>query len=364
MSYEYLVNAQQARGIEGDEVQQTARYFEGKDEAIREEWKRERIRQRHISEPDWPFWPRMATPTPDLTLLPDFSLFIQFRFRLAGAYLSRADRPFYLIDNPLRRDTLSRLPYIAPTSWKGSLRTALTLHPETASRQGAVRRLLGNPKGAEKDFAAGRLRFFPSFFTDQGVELINPHDRVRRVGKNPILMECVPAGSESTFSLLYVPTTQWRSLDDRAWLTTIAEDWDVLAVGLPALFLTWGVGAKTSSGHGIAHKKFVADKKRRHQPAARMIAKFVPGGKLPAVTRFEQQYGRLDEFAEDEWRELLNDQETVLYEEAVEAREKHRNIQTEGQVESTPEDMEALRQTLRVWADQVRHLVPTEGGPQ
>jgi len=369
MSYEYLVDIFTSADETIDQTRQTARYYaqktDGQKEAetIREEWAEQHLKQRRLESPSWEFWGWMAAPTVDLTVLPDYTLFIQFRFRLAGAYLSKDERAFFLIDNPLRRDKLSQLPYVTPTSWKGSLRAALhqlqynAVHP-------AVQRLLGNAKGETEDFAAGRLQFYPSFFTEQGVEIINPHDRERKVGKNPILMESVPAGAESVFSLLYFPLVQWKHQDAEVFLAAIAEDWEVLAQGLPALFCTYGFGAKTSSGHGLAQEKFATDKrkKRDRQSAGSMVAKFSPVREPLAVRQFEEDFGALDDWSATEWQELLEPTDFARYQAAIAAREQQAIIKAAGKVESEPETFADLQQTLSDWAAEIRGLAAAKKG--
>jgi len=56
-----------------------------------------------------------------MKILPPYTLGIEIPFTLARPYLSRDDDAFYIIDNPVRRDKVFKVPYIAPTSWKGSL---------------------------------------------------------------------------------------------------------------------------------------------------------------------------------------------------------------------------------------------------
>ncbi|MEJ5203587.1 MAG: RAMP superfamily CRISPR-associated protein, partial [Anaerolineales bacterium] len=157
-----------------------------------------------LAEPDSRLWQMIAKPSMELTLLPLSSWFIQFTFTLAKPYLSKDDNPFYIIDNPIIRDKVFGLPMVRSTSWKGNLYSALwqTGHDKEDDEQ--MQRLFGETRG-EEGGQAGRLYFYPTFFTQTGLEIINPHDRKRRVGKNPILFECVPDGARGTFSLLYVP---------------------------------------------------------------------------------------------------------------------------------------------------------------
>lgn len=198
--------------------------------------------------------------TPDLAnlnLLPPFSFTLQFTFQLEQPVLSRDDQDFYIIDNPVRKDRVFRLPYIAPSSWKGSLRAALWQSGYKEDSD-SVRRLFGNPKrsNAEEPAAdhAGRLQFFPVFFEKKSLEIINPHDRVRKTGTIPIPTESVPIDTDGCFSLLYVPFDQVGN-DHRSIRREVAQDLKVLAIGLCAMFRMYGIGAKTSSGFGAAREK-------------------------------------------------------------------------------------------------------------
>jgi len=191
-------------------------------------------------------------PEPNLAMLPTGSWFLQFDFRLAKPYLSHDDEALYLIDNPVSKDHVLGLPLIRPSSWKGNLRSTLRLLKGWAcDDQPELNRLLGNPKGIESDFRAGRLECYPTFFREVGLEIINPHDRARKIGKNPILMECVPAGARGTFSLLYVPFDligqpgETVHAQAQAYLHLVAE-------AVSAMMLTYGFSAKRTSGYGVA----------------------------------------------------------------------------------------------------------------
>lgn len=259
-----------------------------------------------------------------LEVLPAYSVGLEFTFTLARPYLSRDDDAFYIIDNPIRKDKVFKVPYLAPTSWKGSLRAAATrllgrqlkerldLHPEAgASPESRAQQLwpqraqavllFGNEnevqarylssliaraltpsrpgltKELQIEFEAylksrgyrteliegrqGRLFFFPTFLNDLGLEIINPHDRRRRVGINPILYECVPSGAQGQFRLLYVPFDfsgkqtgggPVVTPDLETLVRQVAEDLPLIAETVSELFLTYGFGAKTSSGYGVA----------------------------------------------------------------------------------------------------------------
>jgi len=195
-----------------------------------------------------------AAPTIDLSILPAYSFAVQLTFRLAQPYISRDEQNFYIIDNPVRKDKLFGLPYVASTSWKGSLRSALW-HSDHKENDEAIGRLFGNEKNVEEDakFHAGRLQFFPTFFTMKSLEVINPQDREHRAGTDPIPFESVPEGSEGTFTLLYVPF-DLISADEKEARDQVDLDLRLVAQGIQAMFTMYGFGAKTSSGFGLARE--------------------------------------------------------------------------------------------------------------
>jgi len=183
--------------------------------------------------------------------LPPCSFIIQLKMKLRKPYLSKDEQDFYIIDNPVRKDKVFRLPYVAPSSWKGSLRAAMRLECSLKDEDNQMIQLFGNPKGAEEDFQRGRLHFFPTFFDEISLEVINPHDRQTGAGKKPIYIESVPIEAESTFTLLYVPFDRIDKKDEDT-CKEVAKDLKLVAQGVKALFTQYGFGAKTSSGFGVA----------------------------------------------------------------------------------------------------------------
>jgi len=266
----------------------------------------------------------------DLATLPCYTFALEFQFKLAKPYLSQDDDAFYVIDNPVRKDKVFKVPYVAPTSWKGNLRAAITqrlldtfggmLPTEVPAGEAEREELLaklwaerawrvvlfGNEKENDAAFLnrwlashlvpeqldaderernrqvkeeakrlgeafekylvkrgyrtekiegrRGRLFFFPTFFNRIGWEIINPHDRKRRVGKNPIPFECVPAEAIGTFRLVYVPYDFLGEVtpNESALQEQVVDDLQLVAEGLHAMFTIYGFGAKTSSGYGVA----------------------------------------------------------------------------------------------------------------
>lgn len=194
---------------------------------------------------------------PDLTAithLPRLSFMVHVPFCLQKPYLSKDERDFHILDNPLRREKVFQTPMVAATSWKGALRAALW---QLGHKQDdpVIIRLLGNERESEKKQQAGRLHFFPTFFNKIGLEVINPHNRKTGIGaRGPILMECVQQGARGDLILLYVPFGLIGQTEE-ALRTEVAEDLQVLAEGIRAMLTVYGFGAKTSSGFGTAENQ-------------------------------------------------------------------------------------------------------------
>ena len=214
--------------------------------ALRQEWAKQRLQVELAPLPDF-----LQPPSINLVLLPFGSFSIRFEFKLLKPYISRDDNPFYIIDNPIVRDKVFRYPLVPPTAWKGALRHAFWQLGYQGDDQ-QIQRLFGAANDDQPDEGnAGRLYFYPAFFTQTRLEIVNPHDRKRRVGKNPILFESVPAGAKGAFSLLYVPF-DCIGKDEAETRQQVFADLQRVAEGLQAMFLTYGFGAKTSSGFGLA----------------------------------------------------------------------------------------------------------------
>lgn len=228
---------------------------------------------------------------PDFVALPTYSAFLQFRFTLASPYISRDDEIFHINENSVRKDKVFKVPMMAGTGWKGNMRWTAThlmvlrwhetkIAEKLAEDRFRLSLLFGDEAGEveRKRLAefldglsteaaslyrrkvrahftlaenkplpnhAGRLRFYPTFFNRIGLEVINPHDRKTRAGKQPIYFECVPAGDEGCFSLLYLPfegVTQKEAKDDLGWV----------AKAIREMMQTYGFSAKKSSGFGEA----------------------------------------------------------------------------------------------------------------
>ena len=68
--------------------------------------------------------------------------------------------------------------------------------------------LFGNEQGASSDFRQGALVFYSTPFSCLGFEVINPHSRKTRAGKNPIFYEVVPRETTGLLRILYAPVPE------------------------------------------------------------------------------------------------------------------------------------------------------------
>jgi CRISPR-associated protein Cmr2 len=196
-------------------------------------------------------------PHIELSVLPRLSFFVRADFTLDTPYLSRDDRIFSVTENPVRKEWVFGLPLLASTTWKGVLRNACMLQAPDA-----VDRLFGPepPENEEKretreTLHEGRVCAFPTFFSQIASEIINPHDRRRRIGKNPIRIECVPKGASGRFTLLYLAIPRdaaSKELSERQFREQVAGDLVTVTSCVRAAMRDYGFSAKKSSGYGTA----------------------------------------------------------------------------------------------------------------
>jgi hypothetical protein len=192
----------------------------------------------------------MCRPLSQLpTGLPRYSCLVTFKFTLASPYVSKDERTFYIHDNPVRRDRTLALPIVSGTAWKGNLRKAARLSPVKAGPD-EILSLFGNEREDEGAFRRGRLTFFPTFFGEIDVEVINPHDRKTKAGTMPIYIETVPAGAKGLFGLSYVPFDLFGMNDSDA-VACVRRDYTVISQSIARMMLYHGFAAKSSYGFGV-----------------------------------------------------------------------------------------------------------------
>lgn len=199
----------------------------------------------------------LRSPDINLSQLPIGSWFLRVGLTLAKPYVSRDDEAFYIIDNPVKKEKVFRVPYVAASSWKGNLREAMRLLQGWQDNTAEMRALMGNERETDEDLHAGRLHFFPTYFDRIDLEVINPHNRRTGAGTLPIYLEVVPIGSSGTFSMLYIPFDQLSETDEIRCQSAKAL-FEPLSQSIAFLLLDLGVAAKKSSGFGIANPNSIA----------------------------------------------------------------------------------------------------------
>jgi CRISPR-associated protein Cmr2 len=185
---------------------------------------------------------------------------LEIDFTLSTPWYAKDDRPFHVLDNPVRKDRVFGVPYIPASTWKGLLRWACRMQAglldhlerhnidlEGWTDPGWLLHLFGNEKGEDKDFSRGALVFRPTWFSKVGFEVINPHSRARRAGTQPIYYEVVPANTSGSLRLLYAP------LPDPERGAGQADALGNLVDSVGDLLESYGMSAKRSAGWGTAH---------------------------------------------------------------------------------------------------------------
>ncbi len=240
-----------------------------------------------------------------VSYLPNFSFMLEIPFKLSKPFHSRDERDFYLLDNPLRREKVFKTPMIAAAGWKGALRAAMVRQlaewweslgeegkkdrsnrKDFVVRRCRLARLFGTEHGvrpgddccetyldklggdypkncfhrlirlfaAKNGFFAGNLHFFPTFFEEVKLEVLNPHDRKTGISKRgPLFFECVPQGAKGRLVLLYVPSALTGRSDVKK-RKAAARDLKLLAEGIAGMLTVYGFGAKTGGGFGTAEE--------------------------------------------------------------------------------------------------------------
>lgn len=192
-------------------------------------------------------------PNPDIDSLPKYSFFIQFKFKLRKPFYSHDDEVLYVIDNPVTKEHVFKLPMMRPSGWKGNLRsTVLKIDslPVEYDRDPLVKKLFGCTEKSGIDQKKGRLIFYPTYFDKIWLEIINPHNRKTKAGTTPIFYEVVPEGSSGIFSLLYIPFDLIGSNDANRRNEALA-DFRKISSAVKEMMTAYGFGAKTSSGFGV-----------------------------------------------------------------------------------------------------------------
>ncbi len=228
----------------------------------------------------------------------DYFLYIQIKFKLKKSDHSKDDDNFYIIDNPIVKDKVFKLPIVRPTTWKGALRfSAIKVFEEEfdetnwKEKRSILVRLFGNEKDALENYLnkiladklgkdvrsiseefkkyivereyiskdvpsrSGRLFFYSTFFDRISLDVITPLSRDTKTpvkGRAPIYFEIVPENTEGIFRLFYYPFDLIARGEFDKIENEVKEDLEFLAKALKKMFHEIGFSAKKTSGFGTA----------------------------------------------------------------------------------------------------------------
>lgn len=246
--------------------------------------------------------------------LPKYSCLIEVHFKLKKPYISEDDDDFYIIDNPIVKDKVFKLPMVRSTTWKGALRFSAVkvfedwiyenlnrLDKETIFKERVrITRLFGNEKGSQNEYLgklcllaiegkllenekelkekideinkefenylirngliskdvpsrAGRLFFYPTFFDRVSLDVITPLRRdTKTPARGPIYFEIVPEKTTGIFRLLYFPFDLVARGEFDKIEKEAKEDLEIVAKAIRKMFYEIGFSAKKTSGFGTA----------------------------------------------------------------------------------------------------------------
>lgn len=200
------------------------------------------------------YWEYTKWFIPDKKDIPANSILIKIEFQLMKAFISGDDEQFWPKENTLCKDKILKIPYVRPSSWKGSLR--YVIRDIMKKTEIPIERLFGNEK-AGKNAKRGRLTFYPTFLNNIDLDVIAPHDKKTKAGKkriSPIYYEVAPKGTPGIFALLYFPF-DLLGKDKKEIKEEVTQDFEILNDAIPAMLTKYGFGAKTTAGYGVAEIK-------------------------------------------------------------------------------------------------------------
>ena len=209
---------------------------------------------------------------PDIEVFPEGSAVFTLTFELLTPLLTRDDDPFYLFDNPVRKDHTFGLPFLSAASLKGLAADAFQrgfpleeewkkLGQDDAERtmhyrqkEHMAKRLFGLADDADQSAsAAGRLHFLPTWFESVQYLVMNPmKDDGSGVGTQPIQFEAIaPKDANGKQSRAEIQGFYFNPLGTKdADLATARMDIACLIGALAAWWPALGLGAKRLAGYG------------------------------------------------------------------------------------------------------------------
>ena len=215
----------------------------------------------------------LRAPAVDIAVLPAFSAAVTLRFQLLTPLLTRDDDPFYLFDNPVRKDHIFGVPFLAAASLKGLAADAFQRgfphdlpwtelgdkdqERKMRYRQDAptAKRLFGIASDDMDKFPseAGRLHFSPTWFSHVQYLVMNPTKTDGSgIGTLPIQFEAVASVTDkgkpvqAEISFFYFNPAGAKEADE----ATVRSDLACLIGALAAWWPALGLGAKRLAGYG------------------------------------------------------------------------------------------------------------------
>ncbi len=230
--------------------------------------------------------------------LPKYSCLLEITFKLKKPYISKDDDNFYIIDNPIVKDKVFKLPMIRASTWKGVLRyAAIKVFEEKFNRNNwkelrlRIYKLFGNEKGIDdkeskyldkfvakkiyndKDKAKdikeefknyikqqigslyfkGRLFFYTTFFDRISLDVITPLSRETKTPvRGPIYFEIVPEETTGILRIFYYPFDLVAKGEFDKIEKEMKEDMKFLSKVIYKALYEIGFSAKKTSGYGTA----------------------------------------------------------------------------------------------------------------
>ena len=209
-----------------------------------------------------------------LTVFPRYSARLLLSIRLLTPMLTKDDDPFYLFDNPVRKDHILGLPYLSAAAIKGLAADAYqrafpgNVNWQVVGQQAGVHqfrcddhnqndlpqsalRLFGIADDGANDPPSqiGRLHFSPLWFDTVQFLVMNPGNPERAIGTLPIQFEAVAPDKPNQaheIEVIYCNPYDAKDTDETHVRADLARFLAALAMWWPAL----GLGAKRLAGYG------------------------------------------------------------------------------------------------------------------
>lgn len=192
-------------------------------------------------------WEQFSTPTLDLLdSLPKGCLLVRLDVTLCSPWYSRDDRPFYPMENALRRDVVFNRPFLSAAGLKGLVHWANCMVRQSCQDDENAQFLFGTATDGEEEngkSVQGALYCYPvTWYGKLGLEVINAQNPKTGAGTVPIKYEVLQPGGTGTLYFLLA------NLPHRTQLTV--ERVKPFLDALRYLLEEGSLSAKSSAGWG------------------------------------------------------------------------------------------------------------------